>query len=128
MRFAGAVLLVAVVSAQEVKPKESDFILPEFRFQNGAVLRDVRLHYTTLGEPVKDSAGVVRNAVLILHGTGGSGSAFLSKNFAGELFGAGQLLDAHTHFLILPDNLGHGKSTKPRMVCAPIFPSTATKT
>lgn len=82
MRFVWAVCLCAIACAQEVKPKELDYTLPEFRFQNGAVLKDLRLHYTTLGEPVKDSAGVVRNAVLILHGTGGSGSAFLSKNFA----------------------------------------------
>ena len=113
MRFVLTVLLCTLAPAQEIKPRESDFILPEFRFQNGAALKDVRLHYATLGEPVKDAAGVVRNAVLILHGTGGSGSAFLSEHFAGELFGPGQLLDARTHFLILPDNLGHGKSTKP---------------
>jgi homoserine O-acetyltransferase len=113
MRFVLALLLGAGAYAQDVAPRESDFTLPDFHFQNGATLKNVRLHYTTLGEPVKDSAGVVRNAVLILHGTGGSGSAFLSKNFAGELFGPGQLLDARTHFLILPDNLGHGKSAKP---------------
>lgn len=106
-------MLCALASAQATKPRESDFTLPEFQFQNGVTLKNVRLHYTTLGEPVKDSSGVVRNAVLVLHGTGGSGSAFLSKNFAGELFGPGQLLDARTHYLILPDNLGHGKSTKP---------------
>jgi homoserine O-acetyltransferase/O-succinyltransferase len=113
MRFVLALLVCAAAAAQTIQPRESEFILPEFRFQNGATLKDVRLHYTTLGEPVKDGSGMVRNAVLILHGTGGSGSAFLSKNFAGELFGPGQLLDARTHYLILPDNLGHGKSTKP---------------
>jgi homoserine O-acetyltransferase/O-succinyltransferase len=113
MRFVLALLVCAAAEAQTIQPRESEFTLPEFRFQNGATLKDVRMHYTTLGEPVKDGSGMVRNAVLILHGTGGSGSAFLSKNFAGELFGPGQLLDARTHYLILPDNLGHGKSTKP---------------
>ena len=113
MRFVLTFLLCALAAAQTIEPRASDFTLPEFRFQNGATLKDVRLHFTTLGEPVKDASGVVRNAVLILHGTGGSGSAFFSKNFAGELFGPGQLLDARTNYLILPDNLGHGKSTKP---------------
>ena len=113
MRFVVALLLCAVVSAQEVKPRESDFSLRDFRFQNGVVLKNLRMHYTTLGEPTRDAAGTVRNAVLILHGTGGAGSAFLSRNFAGELFGPGQLLDARSHFIILPDNLGHGKSSKP---------------
>ena len=113
MRFVVALLLCAVVSAQEVKPRESDFSLRDFRFQNGVILKNLRMHYTTLGEPTRDAAGTVRNAVLILHGTGGAGSAFLSRNFAGELFGPGQLLDARSHFIILPDNLGHGKSSKP---------------
>jgi homoserine O-acetyltransferase len=71
------------------------------------------LHYTTLGTPVKNAAGVVTNAVLIMHGTGGSGSSFLSPTFAGQLFGAGQLLDATRYFIILPDDIGHGKSSKP---------------
>src|SRR5271167_308491 len=105
--------LALAAAAQEPKPVESDFSVHDFHFQNGSTLHQVRLHYTTLGEPLKDASGVVRNAVLVLHGTGGSGSAFLSKNFAGELFGPGQLLDARTHFIVLPDNLGHGKSTKP---------------
>ena len=113
MRFVVALLLCAVVSAQEVKPRESDFSLRDFRFQNGVILKNLQMHYTTLGEPTRDAAGTVRNAVLILHGTGGAGSAFLSRNFAGQLFGPGQLLDARSHFIILPDNLGHGKSSKP---------------
>jgi homoserine O-acetyltransferase len=71
------------------------------------------MHYRTVGTPRKDADGVVRNAVLILHGTGGSGRGFLSQGYAGRLFGKGQLLDAGSYFIILPDNLGHGQSTKP---------------
>jgi homoserine O-acetyltransferase/O-succinyltransferase len=91
----------------------SDVLLRDFRFQSGEVLPELRLHYTTLGAPVSDAAGVVRNAVLILHGTGGAGQAFLRDQFAGILFGPGQLLDTTRHFLILPDGIGHGQSSKP---------------
>src|SRR5665647_3475832 len=78
-----------------------------------SVVPDLMVHYTTLGEPRRDGNGVVRNAILILHGTGGTGRQFLSKNFAEVLFGPGQLLDATTHYLILPDGIGHGQSSKP---------------
>ena len=71
------------------------------------------MHYTTLGKPVKDASGRTTNAVLILHGTGGSGHSLLRPIFAGVLFGPGQLLDATKYFIILPDNIGHGKSSKP---------------
>jgi homoserine O-acetyltransferase len=77
------------------------------------MLPAVRLHYRTLGSPARDAAGVARNAVLVLHGTGGSGAQFLQPQFAGELFGPGQPLDARQHYLILPDAIGHGGSTKP---------------
>ena len=77
-------------------------------------IRDrLRLHYTTLGAPSRDEAGTVRNAVLILHGTGGSGKAFLRERFARVLFGPGQLLDARRYYIILPDGIGHGESSKP---------------
>jgi homoserine O-acetyltransferase len=92
---------------------EDDFILRNFAFSDGSVLPELRIHYTTLGQPRKDAAGVVRNAVLILHGTTGNGRGFLSPAFAGELFGPGQLLDSATHFIILPDGIGTGKSSKP---------------
>ncbi len=85
----------------------------DFRFANGSTLPELRIHYVTLGHPRRDAAGVVRNAVLILHGTTGSGTAFLSPNFAGVLFGPGQLLDTATHYIILPDGIGTGHSTKP---------------
>jgi homoserine O-acetyltransferase/O-succinyltransferase len=94
-------------------PTEADFVLRNFRFASGETLPDVRLHYRTIGTPRRDASGVVRNAVLILHGTGGSGGGFLNQTFAGELFGAGQLLDATQYFIVLPDGIGHGKSSKP---------------
>lgn len=94
-------------------PEERDYLIHNFRFRSGESLPEVRLHYRTLGEPQRDDKGAVRNAVLILHGTGGNGTNFLRAEFAGELFGQGQLLDATRCYLILPDNLGHGKSSKP---------------
>jgi homoserine O-acetyltransferase len=87
--------------------------MKDFRFASGETLPDLRLYYRTLGRPLRDGTGVVRNAVLILHGTGGSGRQFLTPLFAGELFGHGQPLDTATHFVILPDNIGHGRSSKP---------------
>jgi homoserine O-acetyltransferase len=94
-------------------PKEDDFVLKDFRFQNGDTLKELSIHYRTLGEPRRDDKGVVLNAVLILHGTTGSGANFIRPEFAGELFGKGQLLDATRYYLILPDGIGHGKSSKP---------------
>jgi homoserine O-acetyltransferase/O-succinyltransferase len=92
--------------------READYTISGFTFHTGDKL-DLRLHYTTLGQPARDSAGHVRNAVIIMHGTGGTGRAFLSDQFAGELFGSGQPLDITKYFVILPDALGHGKSSKP---------------
>jgi homoserine O-acetyltransferase/O-succinyltransferase len=94
-------------------PVAGDFVVRDFRFSTGETLPELKLHYLTIGDPVRDAKGVVRNAVLILHGTGGTGRQFLSKNFADVLFGPGQLLDARTHYLILPDGIGHGASSKP---------------
>lgn len=96
-----------------ISPKEGDFVAHDFKFGDGETLPELRLHYTTIGEPQRDASGRVTNAVLILHGTGGSGHGFLSRNFAGVLFGPGQLLDAARYFIILPDGIGHGKSSKP---------------
>jgi homoserine O-acetyltransferase/O-succinyltransferase len=92
---------------------ESDFAAKNFKFHSGETLPELRLHYTTLGKPARDAQGRVTNAVLILHGTGGSGRQFLQPIFAGELFGPGQLLDATRYYIILPDAIGHGKSSKP---------------
>jgi homoserine O-acetyltransferase/O-succinyltransferase len=92
---------------------EGDFVVKNFQFRSGESLPELRLHYTTLGKPARDAGGRVRNAVLILHGTGGTGQQFLSPIFAGELFGPGQLLDAARYYIVLPDGIGHGKSSKP---------------
>ncbi len=94
-------------------PKEGDFAVKDFRFGSGEVLPQMNLHYATLGAPQRDAAGRVTNAVLILHGTGGTGRQFLQPQFAGELFGPGQLLDATRYYIILLDNIGHGRSSKP---------------
>ena len=94
-------------------PVEADYTARDFKFGTGETLPVLKLHYRTIGTPQRDAAGVVRNAVLILHGTGGSGQGFLSPTFGGELFGAGQPLDASRYFIVLPDGIGHGKSTKP---------------
>jgi homoserine O-acetyltransferase len=101
------------IPAAAVTPTEGDFVVQNFRFRSGEVLPELRLHYTTLGAPVRDAGGKVANAVLILHGTGGSGRQFLSPQFTGVLFGPGQLLDASRYFIILPDSIGHGQSSKP---------------
>lgn len=94
-------------------PVEGDYVARGFRFASGEALPSLKLHYRTIGTPRRDRAGVVRNAVMILHGTGGTGAGFLSATFGAELFGPGQLLDASRYFIILPDGIGHGKSTKP---------------
>src|SRR5579863_7178812 len=87
-------------------PVEGDWIVRDFRFHTGEILPELRLHYTTVGAPSGE-------AVLIMHGTGGKGTGFLSDRFAGELFGPGQPLDASKYYIILPDAIGHGKSSKP---------------
>ena len=92
---------------------EGDYVTRDFHFASGALLPELRLHYTTLGRPQRDTSGHVRNAVLILHGTGGDGHQFLDARFAGELFGPGQPLDVARYYVILPDSIGHGKSSKP---------------
>ncbi len=111
-----SLVLAAVLSAPQAAPPavvEGDFVLRNFRFTSGETLPELRLHYRTLGTPRKDERGVVRNAVLVMHGTGGTGAQFTGANFAGELFGPGQPLDAAKYFIILPDDIGHGGSSKP---------------
>ena len=90
-----------------------DYVVRDFAFASGERLDELRLHYVTLGTPHRGPDGHVDNAVLVLHGTGGSGRQFLTENFAGVLFGSGQLLDVARHFVILPDGIGHGGSSKP---------------
>jgi homoserine O-acetyltransferase len=113
-------LLIALLGAASAAaaqsypaPVEGDYTAKNFKFQSGETLPEMKLHYRTVGTPRKDASGVVRNAVLILHGTGGSGRGFLGQGYGGQLFGKGQLLDAERHYIVLPDNLGHGQSSKP---------------
>jgi homoserine O-acetyltransferase/O-succinyltransferase len=111
------VLLLAVASlchGQTALPnREGNFTIHNFTFHTGEKLPELRLHYTTLGSPARDAAGRVRNAVLIMHGTGGSGRGFLGAAFGGVLFGPGQPLDIAKYYIVLPDAIGHGKSSKP---------------
>jgi homoserine O-acetyltransferase len=100
-------------AAEYPAPKSGDFILRDFHFASGETLPELRMHYRTLGTPRSDERGIVRNAVLIMHGTTGEGGNFLRPEFAGELFGKGQLLDASRYYLILPDAIGHGHSSRP---------------
>ena len=109
-------LTVALSQPQQAAPPapaEGDFVIRNFTFTSGETLPELRIHYRTYGKPVKDAQGVVRNAVLVMHGTGGTGAQFIRANFAGELFGPGQPLDATKFFIVLPDDIGHGRSSKP---------------
>ena len=92
---------------------EGEFSRINFQFTSGETIPALRIHYRALGQPRRDERGVVRNAVLILHGTGGSGTQFMGPEFAGELFGPGQPLDVSRYFVVLPDGIGHGQSSKP---------------
>lgn len=96
-----------------LKPQEGDYTVRNFRFTTGETLPELRLHYTTLGKPARNKAGQVTNAVLILHGTGGDGHQFFRPQFADVLFKPGGLLDPAKYYIILPDDIGHGKSSKP---------------
>jgi homoserine O-acetyltransferase len=102
---------------------EGDYVAHDFKFKSGEQLPELRLHYRTLGKLTRNAQGRATNAVLILHGTGGSGQQFLQPQFAGELFGPGQLLDINRYFIILPDGIGHGKSSKPSDGMHAHFPS-----
>ena len=94
-------------------PVEGDFVIRNFRFRSGEVLPELKIHYRTIGAPKTNSAGIVTNAILIGHGTGGAGTQFLSPQFGNVLFGPGQLLDAAKYYIILSDGIGHGSSSKP---------------
>ncbi len=114
--FASLLLIIATSSASAADypaPVEADYIIRDFKFASGETLPELRLHYRTLGKPEKDAQGGTRNAVLIMHGTTGSGAQFIRPEFAGELFGKDQPLDASKFFIVLPDAIGHGKSSKP---------------
>src|SRR6476661_9420280 len=112
--------LLAALAAQAAAPepktwptREADVILKDFRFGDGESLPQLKIHYTTLGQPHRNAAGQIDNAVMVLHGTGGDGKQFLRPQFADELYGPGQPLDIGRYYVILPDNIGHGGSSKP---------------
>jgi homoserine O-acetyltransferase len=103
----------AAAAPELTRPLDGDFILHDFHFASGETLPELRMHYTFFGRPHKDSSGRVDNAVLVLHGTGGSGRSLVNERFSGVLFQKGQLLDAQKYFIVLPDGIGHGNSSKP---------------
>jgi len=100
-------------ASPQYTPVEGDYIAHDFHFKSGETLPELRLHYRTVGTPTRDANGRVSNAVLILHATGGWGGNFLAPQFAGVLYGPGQLLDITHYYIIMPDNIGHGQSSKP---------------
>jgi homoserine O-acetyltransferase/O-succinyltransferase len=112
--FLWSILAASLASAAEYPaPTEGDFAIRDFKFASGETMPEVRIHYRTLGKIEKDAQGKTTNAILIMHGTTGSGAQFIRPEFAGELFGKDQPLDATKFFIILPDGIGHGKSSKP---------------
>lgn len=92
---------------------EGDWVAKDFQFHAGETVPELRLHYTTVGKPTRGADGHVNNAVIVMHGTGGSGRAFLGAGFGGELFGKDQPLDADRYYIVMPDAIGHGRSSKP---------------
>ena len=112
--FLLSILAASLLSAAEYPgPTEGDFTIRDFKFASGETMPELRIHYRTLGKIEKDARGKTTNAILIMHGTTGSGAQFIRPEFAGELFGKDQPLDATKFFIILPDGIGHGKSSKP---------------
>ncbi|WP_375411506.1 alpha/beta fold hydrolase [uncultured Bradyrhizobium sp.] len=110
-----AFISFAVLAADYPAPKQGDWIVKDFKFHTGEIMPELRLHYTTLGEPTGQP-------VLVLHGSAGSAASMLTPTFAGELFGAGQPLDATKYYIIIPDGIGHGKSSKPSDGMKTAFP------
>lgn len=111
-----AAISSAATAADFAPPRQGDFIARDFKFHGGEVMAELKLHYTTVGEPTGQP-------VLVLHGTGGSAASMLTPAFAGELFGRGQPLDASKYFIIIPDSIGHGKSSKPSDGMKTAFPN-----
>lgn len=106
-------LTAALRAADYPPPIESDLVIRDFKFNSGETLPELRLHYRAFGQLAKDASGHATNAILIMHGTTGSGAQFVRPEFAGELFGKDQPLDVQKFFVVLPDGIGHGKSSKP---------------
>lgn len=122
LSLAFALLLQAASPAPAWPTREADVTLRDFHFGSGESLAALRIHYTTLGTPHRNAKGEIDNAVMVLHGTGGTGKQFLSPQFANELYGPGQPLDIARYFIILPDNIGHGGSSKPSDGMRAAFP------
>src|SRR2546428_3210710 len=126
IRFVASLLLIlassSALAADYPPPVESDYTVRDFKFASGESLPELRIHYRTLGKIDKDDQGKTRNAILIMHGTTGSGAQFIRPEFAGELFGKDQPLDATKFFIVLPDGIGHGKSSKPSDALHAKFP------
>jgi len=115
-----AELLLSLLLQAQARPQfqpppmtEADYVIKDFRFNSGETLPELRIHYRTFGAPRKNAQGLVTNAVLVMHGTGGTGGQFTGRGFAGELFMPGQPLDATKYYIVMPDDIGHGKSSKP---------------
>jgi homoserine O-acetyltransferase/O-succinyltransferase len=135
MRLTLATILIFGISTTSIgaadfpKPEEGDYILKDVNFASGETMPEVRMHYRTVGQPKRDDSGKVTNAVLVLHATGGQSANFVEgagkASFAGELFGAGQPLDAMKYWIIIPDSIGHGKSSKPSDGMHAHFPAYA---
>ena len=106
---------VTAMAADYPAPKQGDWTLKNFTFHTGETMPELKMHYTTIGDPSGQP-------VLVLHGTGGSGASMLTPTFASELFGAGQPLDASKYYLIIPDSVGHGQSSKPSDGLKTAFP------
>src|ERR1700754_2474310 len=115
--LSAALMLVSVtaMAADYPAPKEGDWVANDFKFHTGEVMPELKLHYTTVGEPNGQP-------VLVLHGSGGSAASMLTPSFAGELFGPGQPLDASKYYIVIPDGIGHGKSLKPSDGLQTAFP------
>src|SRR6201992_2799777 len=110
-----ALVSVTAMAADYPAPKEADWVAKGFKFHTGETMAELKLHYTTVGAPTGQP-------VLVLHGSGGSAASMLTPSFAGELFGAGQPLDATKYYIIIPDGIGHGKSSKPSDGMKTAFP------
>jgi homoserine O-acetyltransferase len=110
-----ALISITAFAADYPAPKQGDWMVRDFKFHTGESMAELRLHYTTIGEPSGQP-------VLVLHGSGGSAASMLTANFGGELFGAGQPLDATKYYIIIPDGIGHGKSSKPSDGMKTAFP------
>jgi len=121
--LAGALWLNAAASAAAPAPAEGDFVVHDFTFASGEKMKDVNLHYAYFGTPQRDAKGHVTNAILLLHGTGGEGKSFMRPFFADILFQPGGVLDPAKYYIIMPDAIGHGKSSKPSDGLHAKFPS-----